>query len=65
MIRIEQKFDADEIRKLSYEKDLYCIRDSNEPGMMDKLKMCKVPPESINKLLDDPGNMFVIFTKNE
>jgi len=65
VIKIIQYFDKDEIRSLSYGKELYCIRDAREHGMMDKMQMCKVPPQDINKLLEDDSNMFVIFEKEK
>lgn len=60
---IKQFFDRDEIRKLAYNEGMYCIRESNEHGKLDKHQLCKQTPETINALLEDEESMFVMFER--
>jgi len=65
MIKIVQHFDKDEIRALAYSTEIYCIRDANDRGKMQKILLGNVAPRDINKMLEDKSNMFVTFAKEK
>jgi len=62
-MKIKQFFNADEIRRMAYDPKLYVLAEANQKGFMSKTQVCKLPPEEINKLLEDNKAMFVVFEK--